>query len=56
LGLRKLFPRDASLISQVLLYLRCALTGFWVAYGAPWMFIKLKLQNTAKVLNQAVPK
>jgi membrane-associated phospholipid phosphatase len=47
-GLRKLFPRDASLISQVLLYLRCALTGFWVAYIAPWVFTKLGLQNTAK--------
>ena len=46
-GLRKLFPRDGSLISQVLLYLRCALTGFWVARVAPWVFIKLGLQNTA---------
>jgi membrane-associated phospholipid phosphatase len=49
LGLRMVFPRDASLVSQVLRYLRCALTGFWVAYGAPWVFIKLGLQNTAKV-------
>ncbi len=43
LGLRTLFPRDASLMSQVLRYLRCALTGFWVAYGAPRVFIKLRL-------------
>jgi len=48
-GLRKLFPRDASLISQVLLYLRCALTGFWVAYVAPLMFMTLGLQNPTKV-------
>jgi len=55
LGLGKLFPRDASLLSQVLLYLRCVLTGFWVAYLAPWVFIKLGLQTTAKVLDQPAP-
>jgi membrane-associated phospholipid phosphatase len=49
LGLRKVFPHDASLASQVLRYLRYALTGFWVAYAAPWLFIKLRLQNTPKV-------
>jgi len=49
LGLRTVFPRDASFESQVLRYLRCGLTGFWVGYGAPWVFIKLGLQNTAGV-------
>ena len=49
LGLTTVLPRDASLVSQVLRYFRCALTGFWVAYIAPWMFIKLGLQNTTKV-------
>jgi membrane-associated phospholipid phosphatase len=43
MGLRMVFPRDASLVSQVLRYLRYAVTGFWVAYGAPWIFFKLKL-------------
>jgi hypothetical protein len=52
LGLRMAFPRDASFVSQVLRYLRCALTGFWVAYAAPSVFIKLGLQNPAKVLEQ----
>ena len=56
LGLRMVFPRDASLVSQVLRYLRCALTGFWVAYAAPWMFIKLGLQDTANVLDQPAPR
>jgi len=46
-GLRSLFPRDISLTSQVLLYLRCAFTGFWVAYAAPWVYMRLGLQNTA---------
>lgn len=49
LGLRMVFPRDVSFVSQVLRYLRCGLTGFWVGYGAPWVFIKLGLQNTAGV-------
>ncbi len=55
-GLRRLFPRDASLISQVLLYLRCALTGFWVAYIAPWVFIKLGLQESARVPEHLAPR
>jgi hypothetical protein len=47
LGLRIVFPRDASLVSQVLRYVRYGLIGFWVAYAAPWVFIKLGLQDTA---------
>jgi hypothetical protein len=42
-GLSILLPRDPSLASQVLRYLRYALTGFWIGYGAPWVFIRLKL-------------
>ncbi len=49
LGLRMVFPRDASLASQVLRYARYGLIGFWVGYGAPWIFIKLGLQSTAGV-------
>jgi hypothetical protein len=52
-GLRKMFPRDASLVSQVLRYVRYALIGFWVTYGAPWVFIKLGLQDTAKIPEQS---
>jgi membrane-associated phospholipid phosphatase len=51
-GLRKVFPRDASFMSQVLRYVRYGLIGFWVTYGAPWVFIKLGLQETAKVPGQ----
>jgi membrane-associated phospholipid phosphatase len=53
LGLRMALSRDASPVSQVLRYLRYAVTGFWVAYAAPWVFIKLGLQNTAKVPEQS---
>jgi membrane-associated phospholipid phosphatase len=45
-GLRKVFARDTSLVSQVLRYTRYSLIGFWVAYAAPWVFIKLGLQDT----------
>jgi membrane-associated phospholipid phosphatase len=51
-GLRKVFPRDMSLVSQVLRYVRYGLLGFWVTYGAPWVFIKLGLQDTARVPEQ----
>jgi len=48
LGLRLALPRDLTPLSQVLRYLGYAVTSFWVAYGAPWVFIKSGLQNTAK--------
>jgi len=48
LGLTMILPRDASFVSQGLRYVRCALTGFWVAYAAPWVFIKLGLQNVPR--------
>ena len=48
LGLRMVFPRDVSLVSQVLRYLRCTLTGLWVAYAAPMMFVRLGLQNSTE--------
>jgi hypothetical protein len=51
-GLRTMFPSDLSLVSQVLRYVRYGLVGFWVAYAAPWVFIKLGLQETAKVPEQ----
>ena len=43
LGLRMVFPRDTALVSQVLRYARYGVTGLWVAYGAPWVFLKLRL-------------
>jgi len=43
MGLRFVLPYDASLMSQVFRYLRYVLAGMWMAYGAPWLFIRLKL-------------
>ncbi|HXX34533.1 MAG TPA: hypothetical protein VEM15_08670, partial [Thermodesulfobacteriota bacterium] len=43
LGLRGVLPRDASLMSHALRYMSYAVTSFWVAYGAPWVFIQIGL-------------
>ncbi len=53
LGLRLVLPRDSSLAAQTLRYLRYSLTGFWVAYGAPWVFIRLKLCSSIPVKKPA---
>ncbi len=44
-GLRVVLPRDEFLVSQVMRYLRYALSSFWVTYAAPCIFIQLGLQN-----------
>ena len=56
LGLRTVFPHDASIVAQILRYLRYAVIGLWVTYAAPWVFIKLGLQNTPKVPEQLAPR
>jgi len=43
LGLRIVLPHDSSLVSQMLRYLRYALAGIWMSYGAPRLFLSLKL-------------
>ena len=43
LGLRMVFPRDTALVSQVLRFARYAVTGLWIAYGAPRLFARLGL-------------
>jgi membrane-associated phospholipid phosphatase len=42
-GLKFIFPEGESVLALSLRYLRYALIGFWVAGGAPWAFIRLKL-------------
>lgn len=42
-GLALVFPRDTTIVSQALRHLRYGLAGFWIGYGAPWVFIRLKL-------------
>ena len=43
MGLGAIFPRGDGLIVYSLRFLRYALVGWWVAGGAPWVFIRLKL-------------
>lgn len=38
-----LFPRGEALIPYLLRYLRYGLIGLWIAFLAPWLFIRLKL-------------
>ena len=43
MGLRMLFPRGDDLVSQVLRMVRYGLLGFWAAYLAPRLFVRLRL-------------
>jgi PAP2 superfamily protein len=47
-GLGQLFPRDESLISYFLRYLRYSLVGFWIIAGAPGLFFHFKLAERPK--------
>ena len=42
-GLKFIFPEGETVLAYFLRYLRYTLIGFWVAGGAPWTFIRLKL-------------
>jgi membrane-associated phospholipid phosphatase len=42
-GLGELFPRNADWISYSLRFVRYSLVGWWVAGGAPWVFVRFNL-------------
>ncbi len=42
-GLRMILPVGEGLLPQSLRFVRYALVGLWVAYLAPWVFVRLKL-------------
>lgn len=42
-GLRALFPTEPELPGAVFRFLRYSLVGFWVAFLAPYLFVKLRL-------------
>jgi len=42
-GLRMILPVGEGLVPQSLRFVRYALVGLWVAYLAPWVFVRLKL-------------
>jgi membrane-associated phospholipid phosphatase len=41
-----IFPSGEALIPYLLRYLRYALIGLWIAYLAPWLFIRLNLAKS----------
>jgi membrane-associated phospholipid phosphatase len=43
MGLGAIFPRGEEFIFYLLRYFRYALVGWWVAGGAPWVFMRLDL-------------
>jgi membrane-associated phospholipid phosphatase len=46
-GLGAIFPRGDGFIFYLLRYIRYALLGWWVAGGAPWVFVRFKLAGRA---------
>jgi membrane-associated phospholipid phosphatase len=52
MGLEQILPAGADLLSAALRYARYALVGSWVAAGAPWVFLRLKLaEKPGPVIN-----
>jgi hypothetical protein len=47
LGLGAIFPRGDGFVFYLLRYIRYALVGWWVAGGAPWVFVRFKLAERA---------
>jgi membrane-associated phospholipid phosphatase len=47
MGLGAVFPRGDGFVFYLLRYLRYVMVGWWVAGGAPWAFIRLKLAERA---------
>jgi membrane-associated phospholipid phosphatase len=48
MGLGAIFPRGAGLTFYLLRYIRYVLVGWWVAGGAPWIFVRYRLAERAK--------
>jgi hypothetical protein len=42
-GLGAIFPRGEALLPYILRYLRYTLIGWWIAGGAPWLFVRFGL-------------
>jgi hypothetical protein len=50
MGLGEIFPRGDGFIFYLLRYIRYTLVGWWVAGGAPWVFVRFKLAELTKSL------
>ena len=47
-GLGEIFPRGETLLPFALRYLRYALVGFWISGLAPWLFMRIRIAESAK--------
>ena len=45
LGLSAVFPGEGENLYVPLRFLRYALLGFWITFGAPWMFTRVRLAD-----------
>lgn len=46
-GLGQIFPSEPLAVGYVFRVIRYALIGAWVSFGAPWLFIRIKLAQPA---------
>jgi len=47
LGLKAVFPEGESVLASALRLVRYAMLGWWVSAGAPWLFWRLRLADSA---------
>ncbi len=48
MGLDFIFPEGETVVAFIFRYIRYGLAGFWISLGAPWIFVRVKLAETAK--------
>jgi hypothetical protein len=42
-GLGAIRPHGSDDVAQILRFANYAIVGLWIAFGAPWVFVRLKL-------------
>jgi membrane-associated phospholipid phosphatase len=47
-GLDLIFPEGETMVALIFRYLRYTLTTLWLSFGAPWLFLKMGLAQSAK--------
>jgi hypothetical protein len=53
LGLKAVFPGPGTELYDLLRFVRYGLVGAWFGFGAPWLFLRLKLAPEARGANAA---
>lgn len=47
-GLDIIFPEGEEILALVFRYIRYGLAGIWISLGAPWVFVRIKLSESAQ--------